>query len=272
MNKLQYTAPDLYQHLRCHPDDWAAVVQAQIDTSQNPTRPAWLIEMLQGSDGREALSAALAVLGKLLAGSAVPADIRPYFRLSDQVAPASVTGSAEDLGPGSTATEDGGSLEIPQGLRLNAGQERRIRSLIRQAEEYLRPQPLEESNAKIQKMVETIKLSGDEVKMMLESRDARLRVPAYVMLQKRSGNADTALLAECLGPETRYVEETGESRPLYQLLAAVAARSVYLRNVSQKNLLLSGLRSCLERLEASSSLDSQGQCKDYCRKLIQRLE
>jgi tetratricopeptide (TPR) repeat protein len=83
---MQNSAPDLYQHLRRKPEDWAVVVPAGIDPQVPSARPGWLEAMLSGSDTREALSAALVLLRGLLgSSSAGVVDITPYIGLSEQV-------------------------------------------------------------------------------------------------------------------------------------------------------------------------------------------
>jgi tetratricopeptide (TPR) repeat protein len=83
---IQNSAPELYQHLRRRPEDWALVVPAGTDPQVPSARPSWLDAMLSGSDTREALSAALLLLRGLLgSSSAGVVDIQPYIGLSERV-------------------------------------------------------------------------------------------------------------------------------------------------------------------------------------------
>jgi len=98
---IQNSAPDLYQHLRRKPDDWALVVPAGTDPQVPSARPGWLDAMLSGSDTREALSAALVLLRGLLgSSSAGVVEIQPYIGLSEQV-----SGQPAAVAPAETAEQ-----------------------------------------------------------------------------------------------------------------------------------------------------------------------
>ena len=83
---MQNSAPDLYQHLRRRPKDWALVVPAGIESPELSARADWLDASLSGSDAREALSAALLLLRRLLSSSSMGVvDVQPYIELSEQI-------------------------------------------------------------------------------------------------------------------------------------------------------------------------------------------
>jgi TPR repeat protein len=81
---IQIAAPDLYQRLRQSPVDWQHVVALGSDT----TSPTWLTGMLNGTDARLGLQAALTGLAD--EPEAISTDITAYLTLTEQIADSSL--------------------------------------------------------------------------------------------------------------------------------------------------------------------------------------
>lgn len=143
--------------------------------------------------------------------------------------------------------------------------------LVRRSQEYLRPQPLEVSDAKADQLRKEIDITDEETSLYLASPNPNERILAYIQLQKWPDSSRLSNLADCFYLEDFLASTQKETRPLWQLLVAVDfLYRMSTETETDKRKILMAMRHCLEWLEADASADPDGQCKARLRQLIER--
>ena len=147
--------------------------------------------------------------------------------------------------------------------------EDRLAEFSRVSADYLRPQPLEISDAKIQQMREDPPtLSKNDLRTALASLNPNLRIPAYVQLASFPDHGFIEAVANCFLLEQFEAATHKETRPLWQLLLVAHAFMGGGVFDSATSLLRERMLECLAFLKSTDDVDVEGQCEARLTRLL----
>jgi hypothetical protein len=167
-------------------------------------------------------------------------------------------------------------IETKQEIRREVAQVRegyqalsdRLTSL---AADYLKPQDLMSSDAKMSALRETVKLSDEEIIQKLPSRVPDDRIQAYAKLQVRPRRELLRALLECYPREKELALRSNETRPLWQLLVATNywldhfSRGSTSADIEEVQKVLTDM---LDFLRGNKTIDPGRQCRNRLEEIL----
>lgn len=148
-----------------------------------------------------------------------------------------------------------------------------LASAIKRASEYLAPQPLSRSDSVAEEIRSALAKVGYHPTVELltpyfESEKPEERVVGYIAYQISPFMWAGREFYSALEREVSFAERARETRPLWQLLVAVAFFAT-VTNPEELQFLQFDLRPLISRIDVRKDLDPTGECKEKMRGLVE---